>query len=166
MEKYWYALYTKPRHEFKVEDNLNELEIENYLPIVTRLKQWSDRKKKVTEPILRGYIFVNADEKERLKALNIYSVIKCVSEGGSPAKIPAWQIENLQRMLKIKSDFFLHDGLIPGSKIEIVDGPFKGVVGTLLSSPSGKTLAVSLDLLNRTIMASLPRESIVKSVKI
>lgn len=166
MEKYWYALYTKPRHEFKVEDNLNQLEIENYLPKVTRLKQWSDRKKRVVEPILRGYVFIYADEKERLKALNIFSVIKCVSEGGSPAKIPSWQIENLQRMLKIKSDFFLHNGLVPGSKIEIVDGPFKGVVGTLLSSPSGKTLAVSLDLLNRTIMASLPRESVIKSVKI
>ena len=48
--KYWFALYTKPRSEFKAEQQLTAVGVENYLPTITRLKQWSDRKKKVTTP--------------------------------------------------------------------------------------------------------------------
>jgi len=56
IDKFWFALYTKPRNEFKAEQQLIAAGITNYLPTVTLLKQWSDRKKKVTEPLLRGYI--------------------------------------------------------------------------------------------------------------
>ena len=69
LEKFWFALYTKPRNEFKSEQQLIAAGITNYLPTVTLLKQWSDRKKKVTEPLLRGYIFIYANEEERLVSL-------------------------------------------------------------------------------------------------
>ena len=55
--KYWYVLYTKPRHEFKAEAQINSLNIESYLPTNTVIKQWSDRKKKITEPLFKSYIF-------------------------------------------------------------------------------------------------------------
>ena len=65
-DKYWFALYTKPRNEFKAEQQLTAAEIINYLPTLTLVKKWSDRKNKVTEPLLRGYIFIYANEEERL----------------------------------------------------------------------------------------------------
>ena len=45
-EKHWFALYTKPRHEFKAELQLKNISIDNYLPTYIVTKQWSDRKKK------------------------------------------------------------------------------------------------------------------------
>jgi hypothetical protein len=42
----WFALYTKPRFEKKVTERLQQLGIEVYCPMITQLKQWSDRKKK------------------------------------------------------------------------------------------------------------------------
>jgi transcription antitermination factor NusG len=67
-QKYWFVLYTKPRHEFKAEEQIKSLNIEVYLPTTTVVKQWSDRKKKVTEPLFKSYIFIYADEKERLNS--------------------------------------------------------------------------------------------------
>jgi hypothetical protein len=41
----WYALYTKPRHEKKVYEQLLEKNIETFLPMVKTLRQWKDRRK-------------------------------------------------------------------------------------------------------------------------
>ncbi len=164
LEKYWYALYTRPRSEFKAAEQLKLNLINYYLPTVTTVKQWSDRKKKITEPIIRGYIFVKADERERIIALEQYSVVRCVCERGRPAVIPEWQIDNLKKMLSYDGDFYVMNGLVPGKKVKIKEGPFAGVEGTYRESENDKTISVSIELLNRSVIAHLPKESIVQVI--
>ena len=158
-QKFWFALYTKPRCEFKAAKQLEEASVEYYLPSITRLKQWSDRKKKVTEPLIRGYIFILADEKERILSLTQPSIVRCVSEKGNPAKIPAWQIDNLRTMLQTETEYIIKEGLMPGVKIRILDGPFKDVIAVYREDANEKTIAVSIELLNRSVLAHLPKES-------
>ncbi len=50
--KYWYALQTKPRQEFKAEKQLKNMGIENYLPVIVKKNSWSDR----TKIILLSYL--------------------------------------------------------------------------------------------------------------
>jgi transcription antitermination factor NusG len=164
-EKAWFALYTKSRSEFKAAEQLQAIGIKYYLPVVAKWKKWSDRKKKILEPILKGYIFILADEKERKLSLEPSSVVRCVFDNGRPAKIPEWQIENLKKMLSKESDFLIQDGLIPGVKVKIREGPFEGIIGVVHESDNGKTIAVSIDLLRRSVIAHLPKESIFEVVK-
>jgi transcriptional antiterminator RfaH len=163
--KAWFALYTKPRNEFKAASQLEAAGVNYYLPSITKLKQWSDRKKKITEPILRGYIFIFADERERLLSLEQNAIVRCVFDNGRAAKIPDWQIENLKKMLSTDSDFFVSDGIVPGVKVRIKEGPFEGVIGIVVDSEQGKSIAVSIDLLNRSVVTHLPKESIFEIVK-
>jgi transcription antitermination factor NusG len=158
----WFALYTKPRHEFKVAENLELVNIEYYLPTITRLKQWSDRKKKVTEPLIHGYIFVYVDTKERILALQQNGIVRCISFNGHPAVVPDWQIENLKRMLSHESEFIISEVIKAGTRVKVIEGPFQGVIGVVNYSQSGKTISISLDLLKRSITAVLPAESVVK----
>lgn len=162
--RHWYAFYTKPRHEFKAAEQLEENNITYYLPVTTKLKQWSDRKKKVVEPLIRGYIFVYASEKERITSLQQNSMVRCVTFDGKAAIIPEWQIENLKTMLDNESDFFITDTIKAGTKVEITDGPFKGVVGLVNHSSNGKTLSVTIDLLSRSVNALLPAASVIRVV--
>ena len=75
----WYAIYTKSRSEKKVATRLQEMGISVYCPTQTVLRQWSDRKKKVTEPVFRSYVFVQfKDEAERLAILQTYGVVAFV----------------------------------------------------------------------------------------
>ena len=98
-------------------------------------------------------------------SLEQYSVVRCVSERGKPARIPEWQIENLKKMLSTDSDVLVKEGLVPGAKIKIKEGPFSGVIGTLQEIDNQKTLAVSIDLLNRSVIAYLSKESIIEIIK-
>ena len=163
-QKNWFALYIKPQHEFKAKDELEKLSIQNYLPIVTKIKQWSDRKKKIDEPLLKGYIFIFADEKERLNSLENRCVVKCVSDHGRPAKIPDWQITNLKNMLSHKGEFMVLERLVKGLKVEIVEGPFKGVQGVVQQTETQNQLAVTIELLNRSVIVHLPQESVTRDL--
>ncbi|MHB1686518.1 MAG: UpxY family transcription antiterminator [Ignavibacteriaceae bacterium] len=163
--KAWFALYTRPRSEFKAAEEIQKAGVEYYLPSITKVRQWSDRKKKITEPLLRGYIFIFADERERMISLEQESVVRCIFDLGRPAKIPDWQINNLRLFLNGQSDFFVNNGLVPGVKILIKDGPFEGVIGTILDNGNEKSIAVSIDLLNRSVVAHLPKESNFELVK-
>lgn len=58
----WYAVYTAARAEKKVKERLDQIGIENYLPLRTEYRVWSDRKKKVSVPLISGYIFVHIKE--------------------------------------------------------------------------------------------------------
>ncbi|MEW5843659.1 MAG: UpxY family transcription antiterminator [Bacteroidota bacterium] len=160
--KKWFALYTKPQQEFKAAFQLEGKEIEYYLPTITHFKQWSDRKKKIEEPLLRGYVFIHAIEKERLISLQQSSIVKTIGFNGKPSCIPDWEIDNLKKLLEKSSDVFVSHQIELGTKVKIIDGPFKDVVGTVCKRQEEKWFCVSIELLRQTVMVRLTEENIVQ----
>lgn len=161
-EKHWFALYIKPRHEFKAELQLKSVSIENYLPTYIVTKRWSDRKKKINEPLFRGYIFIYASEKERLIALLQSSIVRCISFLGKPSIVPEWQINNLKKILNKSPEMIVSNKIEIGTSIKITEGPFKDVIGVVIETQEDKWLSVSVDLIHRSIMVRLPKESGIK----
>jgi transcription antitermination factor NusG len=88
-QAHWYAVYTKPRSEKKLADLLNDKGIEAYLPMRRTLKQWSDRKKMVDEPLITSYVFVHVFRKNYFEVLNTPGAVKYIWFCGKPAVIPA-----------------------------------------------------------------------------
>ncbi len=164
-KKYWFALYTKPRSEFKARDQLTLLDVEHYLPTFTSVKQWSDRKKKITEPLIRGYIFIHASEQERLASVEQPSIVRCLFDCGRPASIPDWQINNVKKLLTQKSELIVYNGIVTGTKVKIKNGPFEGVVGIVTDNEKGKSISISIDLLNRSVITRVPQGSELEVVK-
>lgn len=162
--RYWFALVVKSKGEFKAEEELGILGVKSYLPSIKTVKKWSDRKKEIVVPIIRGYIFIYANEKERLYSLEQKSVVKCLFDVGRPAVIPEWQIENLKKVLEYNPELSVENGLQVGDTVKIIDGPFCDVVGILKSSAKGRTLSVSIDLIHRSIIVQLPETSVVKAL--
>ncbi len=160
--KNWYALYTHSRCEFKVEEALKEKNIIVYLPVTKTVKKWSDRKKEITLPLFACYVFINATEKERLISLQHNQIVRCLTDAGKPAIIPNWQMENLKKMISSSPSVSVIEGLSVGEEIEIKSGPLKGVEGILLNIGNKKHLAISIKLLNRTILTYLPEEYIIR----
>ncbi|KAF0151234.1 MAG: NusG antitermination factor [Ignavibacteria bacterium] len=164
-EKFWLAFYTKAQQEFKTALYFQSAEIEHYLPAIVTLKQWCDRKMKVTVPLFKSYIFAKVNEKERLTILQQKTVITNVSFSGKPSQIPEWQIESIKKMLSETPDILVTNGLDVGQQVKIIEGSFSGVVGTIKIVNKEKWISVSLDLLNRTVSARLPIESVIKFVE-
>ena len=135
----WYALYTKSRQEKKVSEELQFNGIESYLPLVTTVKQWSDRKKKVEEPLIRSYVFVKSSEKEYYKILNTTGVVKYITFEGKAAPIPEWQIDAMKKMIDYNQPhYYSTQNFLKGEKIKITQGPLQGYEGEVVRDINGK----------------------------
>ncbi|MCC6548492.1 MAG: UpxY family transcription antiterminator [Ignavibacteriaceae bacterium] len=155
-ERAWFALYTKPRSEFKAELQLRSSGIESYLPSIKKVSVWSDRTKKIRSIIIPSYIFVYTSLKERTLALQQPSIVRCLYEHGRPAKIPDWEIENLRNFLNKGEKYIVMNGLVKGAKVRITAGPFAEVTGIIVEESNQKSFAVAIELLNRTIVTHFP----------
>lgn len=133
MSKQWMAVYTKPRNEKKVLERLNLMGVECYCPMQTRLKQWSDRVKKVTEPLISSYVFVKVTEKERELVLQDVAVRNFVFWLGKPAIIKE---EEIERLKYINQDGELVESINlkefkRGDKVRLIKSGFENTNGVL-----------------------------------
>ncbi len=156
-KRFWLAFYTRPRHEFTARTDILHHGIEVYLPVITVLKKWSDRKKRVTEPLFKSYIFAYCNEAERLQVLQSKSVVTTVFHNGKPARVPDWQIEGVRKMLEGDEEVTIVEGIKKGVRVKIKDGPFAGIEGVIYETGNNeKYVAVAIDILNRSVIAKLP----------
>ncbi len=145
--KNWHALYVRSRSEKKVAAQLQNAGIETYLPLITRLKQWSDRKKRVEEPLFRSYVFVHVSSKEFFQALQVFGVLKFVTFEQQPAKIPDNQILAIKRYIADSDEDVLPIGndLHEGQLVRITSGPLMGLTGTLAEKKGKRRLVVLIE---------------------
>lgn len=125
----WYVIYTKPRNEKKVADRLQQIDITAYCPMVTVVKQWSDRKKKVQVPLLNSYVFVHLNDKERETVFQISGVVRYLFWLGKPAIVRDEEIAALQEGLKETLSSYEVQGIKIGDAVSIPSGPFHGKEG-------------------------------------
>lgn len=95
----WYVIYTKPKWEKKVAERLLEIGIESYCPVITQIKQWSDRKKKVEVPLFNSYVFVKLLESERNSVFQISGVVRYLFWLGKPAIVRDEEISVIKKSL-------------------------------------------------------------------
>lgn len=121
----WYVLYTKPKWEKKVAEKLNQGGFECYCPLVTQIKQWSDRKKKVEMPLFNSYVFIKLEEKDRNNVFKIPGVIRYLFWLGKPAIVRDEEISAIQASLKSEniSDIIV-TSIQVGDRIKLDSGAF------------------------------------------
>lgn len=144
----WYAIYVRSRTEKKVNEALNKLGIENYLPLITEVRQWSDRKKKVTLPAISCYVFVRIDMKtDKLTVLNCDNVVGFVSERRTPHAIADREIEMMKKALSDNEAIvtFETKQLVVGEKVIIEGGIMEGYEGVVIESVGKKKYLISLE---------------------
>ncbi|MGE0078344.1 MAG: UpxY family transcription antiterminator [Bacteroidales bacterium] len=162
---FWYAAYTKPRNEKKVYDRLVEKGIETFLPLQKRLKQWSDRKKMVEEPLFRSYIFVHINVKDYYNVLNTSGVVRYVTFGGKAAPIPERQINQVKELLVQGVEIeLLDENIVPGTKVEVKFGDLKGIVGELIEHSGKKKVVIRIDHVSHSLLVTLPAEYVTKAI--
>ena len=148
----WYPIYTRSRAEQKTQAALSKKNIVTYLPLKKVLKQWSDRKKIIEEPLLKSYIFIYISNKEYTEVLMTYGVSRFIYFSGKIASIPERQIADLKLLLANGTELELIEHEISaGEKVLIKAGPFKGIIAELISLNSKKSIVLRLENLGYSI---------------
>ena len=147
VELRWYAVYTAPRAEKKVDERLTEAGIEHYLPLQKVKRRWSDRVKEVIVPVVNGYIFVCIFPGDFKKVTNIYGALSFVREGGQPVAIPENQMANLRFMVENADEEVVYssESFEHGESITIIKGPLQGMMGELIEIKGNHKVLVRLE---------------------
>lgn len=158
----WYAIRVKSRSEKKVYADLLEQQIEAYLPLQRKLRQWSDRKKWIEMPLISGYVFVYISRKEYETVLRTYNVVCYVYFEGKAAIIREEDITLLKRMLgqvEVELEITVEQ-LKPGHMVEIISGPLCGVIGELIDFKGKNKVALRIPPLGYTVLVEAPGKNL------
>ena len=156
MEKKWFVVYTRPQQELKVAEQLSALEITNYCPTISLVKQYSDRKKKVNKPLLSSYVMVQLEENQREKVFACCGIVRYLFFLGKPAVVPVSDINLMQDHLSgVYNDIKLTT-LHVGDSHTITQGPFSGISGRVVQSDNTK---VKLELASLGMRITLKKQA-------
>jgi transcription antitermination factor NusG len=158
LEKKWYAIYTKPRWEKKIDSVLIRKGIESWCPLQKVERQWSDRKKIVEEPLFKSYVFVRIDVTEKSKVLMTDGALNFVHYLGKPAVIKEEELNNIKAYLAEKDakiSIISDEGFSSGDKIKVNYGVFMDKEGTVIRSGK-KKVYVQLQSLGQVMIVEFP----------
>lgn len=159
-KKNWYALYTKPRWEKKIDAVLKRKGIESWCPVQKVQRQWSDRKKIIEDPLFKSYVFVHISDAERVKVLMTDGVLNFVHYIGKPAVIRDEEIDLIKKYLSEKeASLSIHalEGFNENERIKVSHGIFMDKEGTVVRGGK-KKVYVKLESLGQVMTVEFPVE--------
>ena len=153
----WYALHTRSRHEKRVASELEQKGITTFLPLVTQMRRWSDRRVKVELPLFSCYAFVNITKcpETRVSLLRTPGVLTIVGGNHLASPIPDREIEQIQTILERKVPFAAHPFLEIGQRVRIRGGALDGLEGILSRFKGHDELVISVQTIQRSLSVTL-----------
>ena len=136
-DRHWYVMRTRSNFERRASHSLGGKGIETYLPAV-EVPSRRDRSLRIERPLFPGYFFVRLKLRsaEKVAALRTAGVVDLVGFSAGPAPVPDWQVRSIRLALASQEPFELLYQLVPGERVVVRHGPFRGVEGVILEPRS------------------------------
>lgn len=157
----WYAIYTRPRWEKKVNALLLQKDIEVYCPLNRVQRKWSDRMKTIEEPLFKSYLFVKIEEEQRTNVRMTNGVVNFVYWNGKPAVVKEKEIQTIKRFLDeyenveaVKINLQIED------RVRVVAGSMMDKEGKVLEVKN-KTAKVCIDSLGYMLIAYIDKSKLI-----
>lgn len=154
-EALWYAACIRPRHEKSVARQLEERHIDHFLPLYRAVRRWKDRRKVLALALFPGYLFVHFNWKGKLDVLQLPGVLRFVTFNGSPAPLPASELDALRRGLCEGIYAESHPYLRAGRRVVVRHGPLAGAQGVLVRRKEHLRIVISIEAIMRSVAVEI-----------
>jgi transcription antitermination factor NusG len=152
----WFALTVAPRKEKITAQMLRSNGFEEFLPLYSSSRRWSDRIKRLENPLFPGYVFCRFDLRDRQAILKTPGVVSIVSFGKIPEPVNDDEISALQTVCRSGLAAAPYPTPKVGSKVRLHDGPLRGLEGIMVEDRKTR-LILSLTLLQRSVAVEIDR---------
>ncbi len=160
----WYVLYTRPKFEKSIVDAIISMNHRCYLPLIKRVRKWSDRHVTIHEPLFKNYVFVKAPLSEKIIFLRIPGVVRYVLTDGKPAPIAEEEINKIN-LIEMNCENLAHEPFFSvGDKVKVISGIFCGLEGILIRTIKQPRLVVKIPLLRQAVSVEIETNVVVKIV--
>ena len=150
----WWALYTLARFEKKLMRQLLKIEVPFYGPtIARRYRSPQGRIRTSVEPLFPNYVFIMGDEMARYKAVSTGSVSRCMPVA-NPAELVI-DLRQIRSLILTDSPLSPELRLLPGQRVRVKTGVFKGFEGTIIRRENEVRLLISVRYMGRGASVAL-----------
>lgn len=156
----WFAVYTHPRHEKAVYEQLEKRGVEAFLPTFTSESRWKDRRVEITSPLFPGYVFARIRMDEKIRVVSSPSVIRIVSFNGTPAAISEKEIEGVRLCSERGALLEVCPFLEVGERVRVRTGAFEGVEGFVINRKNGCKLVISIGVIQQSVAIEINAEQL------
>lgn len=160
----WYAIWVMSHAEFVIEDAIECMRIEVFLPTWNEVTQWTDRKKTIRRPLFPGYLFACCEQRMLGAVLRVAGVIHILPNSLKPEPVPGEELTSIRRALA--------SGLpmkpcpyVAGDAVLIDHGPLAGVKGLVQRTRNGTIVVVKIEMLQRAVCVEISADELVKEQK-
>ena len=161
VNKKWFAIYTRPRWEKKVNLLLQEQGVESYCPLNKVRRKWSDRVKTIEEPLFKSYVFVKVSDEEKTTVRMTAGVMNFVYWNKKPAIIKEKEILTIKRFLDEYRDVHvIPKELKLNDRVRVTSGSFMDHEGKILGLRH-KVIKVAIDSLGYILVAYIERSKLI-----
>ena len=157
-EMQWFLLQTKVRQEQRAAENLERQNVESFCPMIRVEKISRGRRTEVQDVLFPGYLFVQLGESSvsTTAVRSTRGVSHFVTSAGAPIKVPQGLVEQLRNRVTSHAELIMSQLPKSGAKMQVIDGPFKGL-NAIFSEPDGNSRAiVMVKLLSQQVKTSMP----------
>jgi transcription antitermination factor NusG len=150
---HWYAVWSRSRHEKMVASALTNVGVTTFLPLVSEMHRWSDRRKSVDVPLFPGYVFVQIPNsaEAQLQVLKTSGVVQFVGNRQGAVPIQDKEINDVRAVLERRVSFSPYPFLQLGQRVRICGGALDGIEGVLIGRDSASKLVISIELIQRSL---------------
>lgn len=160
LNRKWYAIYTRPRWEKKVDLLLKEKGVESYCPLNKIKRKWSDRLKTIEEPLFKSYVFVKVGDGERTVVRMTTGVINFVYWNKKPAIVREKEIQTIKRFLDEHENISVYPKELKlNERVRITAGSLMDHEGKVLDVRH-KAVKVAIDSLGYVLVAYIERSKL------
>ena len=160
LNRKWYAIYTRPRWEKKVNLLLKEKGVEVYCPLNKIKRRWSDRLKTIEEPLFKSYVFVKVGDEEKTAVRMTTGVINFVYWNKKPAIVRDKEIQTIKRFLDEHENIEVYSRELKlNDRVRIIAGSLMDQEGKVLDVRH-KAIKVAIDSLGYVLVAHIERSKL------
>lgn len=131
----WHVAYCRPRQEKALARDLLQMDVSYFLPMVERVTTSGGRRRKSRTPLFASYLFLGAEEPERLKAVRTNRILHFLSTNEAEQEILKRELEALESCLLAEpKKVELYNHLVVGRRVRITGGAMKDWEGVVLDA--------------------------------
>jgi len=157
-DKPWRVAHTKSRREKALAHYLARAHIGYYLPMFVRQQSSTKRARTSLLPVFNGYLFFQADDFDRHKALRSNHIAH-ILDVGDEQKLMA-ELLQIEKALSGSEKIYPYDFVCEGQRVRVKKGPLSGVEGIIVRKTNSYRLVLSVESIMQSISVSIESDNV------
>jgi transcription antitermination factor NusG len=149
----WCAVFSRPRCEKKIEAFCASRALPAYLPLLATTHRYGARVRTHTKPLFTGYLFALASAQDRLLLQGNQHTARVLTVADQATFYS--QLEQIRRAMETGGAAELLPSLATGTRVEVKQGPLKGVEGVVQHLKSKTRIILAIDFIQQAVAVEI-----------